>query len=67
MDINKLYENLLKARDENVPKGVEFAWCDVNNNHVKWDDLVEAISLLVDPVNPTNVVEEVSEPTNEQE
>lgn len=48
MDTNKLYDNLVKARDENVPKGIEFAWCDVYGNHVAWNDLVETVSLLVD-------------------
>lgn len=47
MEVNKLYENLIKAKDENVPKGIEFAWCDIYNNHVKWEDLVDAVALLL--------------------
>lgn len=48
MDMNKLYDNVVKARDENIPKGIEFAWCDVYGNNVSWNDLVYATSLLVD-------------------
>lgn len=53
MNVNKLYENLVKARDENVPKGVEFAWCDVDGNNVRWTDLVDTVALLIDFPEPT--------------
>lgn len=58
MDVNKLYENLVKAKNENLPKGIEFAWCDVNGNNVRWTDLVDVVALLIDFPEPTLKEEE---------
>lgn len=63
LKINKLYDNLVKARDENVPKGIEFAWCDVHGNNVKWDDLVSTVALLVS-FEENNKPEEVQDEQN---
>ena len=66
MEINKLYDNLVKARDENVPKGIEFAWCDVHGNHVRWDDLVNTVAHLVGFEENSKPQEVVEESQNEQ-
>lgn len=35
----ELLKNVKLACDENIPKGIEFAWCDLNGNVVRWSDL----------------------------
>ena len=39
MDKEELLKNVIMACEENIPKGIEFAWCDVNGNVVRWSDL----------------------------
>jgi hypothetical protein len=47
MNKEELLKNVIMACEENIPKGVEFAWCDVNGNSVKWLDLRTALEQSV--------------------
>ena len=46
VDIKKLHANIKLAHDENVPKGIELAWGDVDGNQVSWSDLLEVVGSL---------------------
>lgn len=41
----ELLKNVKLACDENIPKGIEFAWCDLNGNVVRWSDLRDALEV----------------------
>jgi len=41
----ELLKNVKMACDENLPKGVELAWGDVNGNSVRWTDLRAALEV----------------------
>ena len=48
----ELLKNVRLACDENIPKGIEFAWCDLNGNHVRWSDLRAALEVCCFANNP---------------
>lgn len=43
MNKEELLKNVKLACDENIPKGIELAWGDLNGNSVKWEDLRSAL------------------------
>jgi hypothetical protein len=48
----ELLKNVRLACEENIPKGVEFAWCDLNGNVVRWSDLRAALETCCVKDNP---------------
>lgn len=43
LDKKILLENVRMACAENLPQGIEFAWCNTSGNVVRWTDLLELL------------------------
>lgn len=59
---SEMLENVRAACAENIPRGIEFAWCDQSGRNVRWSDILELlesfngcceIEKLVDPIHGT--------------